>query len=153
MAEREKEVRLVADTNIILSALLKDGSFIAEMMKTSGIQIYFPEYGLAEISAYKSYILSKRERSSAKQNFDYALKFLLESVIVVPDELYSSRIKEAAELMKDIDEKDSAFLALALQLGSPVWSNDKHFAKQKAAKVLSTKDVLQLINDLMHKDD
>jgi predicted nucleic acid-binding protein len=54
MAEREKEVRLVADTNIILSALLKDGSFIAEMMKTSGIQIYFPEYGLAEISAYKA---------------------------------------------------------------------------------------------------
>ncbi len=43
MAEREKEVRLVADTNIILSALLKDGSFIAEMMKTDCLQIYFPE--------------------------------------------------------------------------------------------------------------
>ena len=153
MAEREKEVRLVADTNIILSALLKDGSFIAEMMKTGCIQIYFPEYGLVEIDAHKSYILSKRERSSAKQSFDYALKFLLESVIVVPDELYSSRIKEAAELMKDIDEKDSAFLALALQLGCPVWSNDRHFAKQKAAKALSTKDVLQLINDLLYKGD
>jgi predicted nucleic acid-binding protein len=53
MAEREKEVRLVADTNIILSALLKDGSFIAEMMKTDCIQIYFPEYGLSEIDAHK----------------------------------------------------------------------------------------------------
>jgi predicted nucleic acid-binding protein len=153
MAEREKEVRLVADTNIILSALLKDGSFIAEMMKTDCLQIYFPEYGLAEIDAHKSYILSKRERSSAKQSYSHALKFLLEYVMVVPDELYSSRVAEAAELMKDIDEKDSAFLALALQLCCPVWSNDKHLSKQKAARVLSTKDVQQLVDDLLRIDE
>lgn len=41
--------------------------------------------------------------------------------------MYSSRIKEAFELMKDRDPKDTPFLALALQLGSPLWSNDKHF--------------------------
>jgi len=29
--------------------------------------------------------------------------------------------------MKDRDPKDTLFLALALQLGSPLWSNDKHF--------------------------
>jgi predicted nucleic acid-binding protein len=55
------------------------------------------------------------------------LQFILGSINIVPSEMYSSRIKEAIELMKDRDPKDTPFLALALQLGSPLWSNDKHF--------------------------
>jgi len=45
--------------------------------------------------------------------------------------------------MKDIDEKDTLFLALALKLKYPIWSNDKHFQKQGKIQVYTTEDVLK----------
>jgi predicted nucleic acid-binding protein len=49
--------------------------------------------------------------------------------------------------MKEIDEKDTPILALAMQLCCPVWSNDKHFQRQKAARVYTTKELLELLDD------
>jgi len=40
--------------------------------------------------------------------------------------------------MKDIDEKDTPFLALALKLQCPVWSNDGDFEKQNLVEVYKT---------------
>jgi predicted nucleic acid-binding protein len=47
--------------------------------------------------------------------------------------------------MKNIDEKDTPFLALAWQLSCPIWSNDKHFKEQTIAEVYTTKDVAELL--------
>jgi predicted nucleic acid-binding protein len=105
--------------------------------------LYYPEDGLSEIEYFRNYIISKRERTSQIKSFDYALKFILESVHVIPPELYSSSFKDAYEIMKNIDEKDTPFLALALQLKCPVWSNDKHFKKQSIAEVYTTEKILK----------
>jgi predicted nucleic acid-binding protein len=66
----------------------------------------------------------------------------------VPFNLYRQRLNEAFEIMKDIDEKDAPILALAMQLNCPVWSNDKHFQKQKAARVYTTADILGLLGSI-----
>lgn len=63
----------------------------------------------------------------------------------MPLDLYRPRMKAAFEIMKEIDEKDAPFLALALQLGLPIWSNDKHFQRQKEVRVYTTRDILRLI--------
>jgi predicted nucleic acid-binding protein len=47
--------------------------------------------------------------------------------------------------MKDIDPDDSPFLALAMMLNAPIWSNDSHFKKQKAAPIFTTKEILPLL--------
>jgi predicted nucleic acid-binding protein len=57
-------------------------------------------------------------------------------------------LNEAFEIMKAIDEKDAPILALAIQLNCPVWSNDKHFQMQKAAKVYTTADILGLLESI-----
>jgi predicted nucleic acid-binding protein len=79
------------------------------------------------------------------QSLDYALKFILESVRVIPSELYSHKMKNACEVMKSIDEKDTPFLALALQLNCSVWSNDKHFKQQSIAGAYTTEEVIELL--------
>jgi predicted nucleic acid-binding protein len=152
MAGREEEIPLVADTNVLLSALLRDDTFHSMLIKSGYFRIYYPEYGLKELEAHKRYILSKRARALQRQSIEYALKYILESVIVVPDELYSSKMEEAYNLMKDIDEKDTTFLALALQLNCPIWSNDKHFMKQNAADVLTTVEIAGLMNRRIGND-
>ncbi len=49
--------------------------------------------------------------------------------------------------MKYIDEKDTPFLALALQLNCPVWSNDKHFKQQNIAEVYTTEKISELLKN------
>lgn len=58
-------------------------------------------------------------------------------------------MKDASEIMREINEKDAPIPALALQISCPIWSNDKHFMRQKFVKVYSTAHLL----DLLKSDD
>ncbi len=67
------------------------------------------------------------------------------NIVLVPKEIYSSKLNEAIEIMKDIDEKDSPFIALAITLNCAIWSNDKDFKKQKKVKVYSTSELAKRV--------
>ena len=137
--ERDKEkIRVVIDTNILISALIKDGSVTARIIKSGIFEIYYPEDGMFELEKYRDYIIKKRKKALQRKSFDYALSFLLESVNVVPSLLYEDKIREAYEIMRDIDEKDTPFLALALKLQCPIWSNDGDFEEQNLVEVYKT---------------
>ena len=127
MERDAEEIRLVVDTNILISALLKDDSITARLLRSNACSYYYPWDGLTEIDYYSEYIISKRNKYIQASSFEHALQFVLGSISVVPSEMYSYRMKEAFSIIKDRDPKDTPFLALALQLGSPLWSNDKHF--------------------------
>ena len=45
MEGREEELGIVADTNILISALLKDNSINSKLIKAKIFSIYFPDYG------------------------------------------------------------------------------------------------------------
>lgn len=144
--ERNKEkIRIVIDTNILMSALIKDSAFTEKLIKSEFLDLYYPEDGLSEIEYYKEYIISKRNKTAQIKSFEYALKFILESIHIIPSELYSSKINDAYEIMKYIDEKDTPFLALALQLNCPVWSNDPHLKQQKTAVAYTTDEISRLL--------
>ncbi len=69
--ERNKEkIRLVVDTNILLSALLKDKTFTAKLLKSEFFDIYYPEDGLKELEYYKKYIYPKRKKIFKRQSFE-----------------------------------------------------------------------------------
>jgi len=148
MERRKEEPRIVADTNILISALLKDHSIHAQLIKSKFFSIYFPEYGLKEIGKYRSYIIAKRKRKSQSLSLEFAGRYIMEEIKIAPFDLYRQKIKNASEIMKEIDEKDAPILALALQLCCPVWSNDKHFKKQKSVKVYTTADLLDLLKSV-----
>lgn len=105
MEGNEEKIRFIIDTNILISALIKDDSYTAKLIKSRLFDVYYPEDGFKEIEFYKTYIISKREKSQQKWSFDYALYFIFEEVNLVPSELYSNKIGEAYEIMKEIDEK------------------------------------------------
>jgi len=100
---------------------------------------------MKEIDGYRAYIDAKRKRSSQPVALEYAQSFLLKAIQVVPLDLYRPRMKAAFEVMKEIDEKDAPFLALAMQLGCPIWSNDRHFQRQNKVRAYTTRDILEII--------
>ena len=148
MERRKEEPRIVADTNILISALLKEHSIHARLIKSKFFNIYFPEYGLKEIEKYRSYIIAKRKRKSQSLSLEFAERYIMEEIKIAPSDLYRQKIKSASEIMKEIDEKDAPILALALQLSCPIWSNDKHFKRQKSVKVYTTADLLDLLKSV-----
>jgi predicted nucleic acid-binding protein len=148
MERRKEEPRIVADTNILISALLKDHTVHARLIKSKSFSIYFPEYGLKEIEKYRSYIVAKRKKNSQYLSLEFSERYIMEEIKIAPFDLYCQKIKDASEIMKEIDEKDAPILALALQLCCPIWSNDKHFKRQKTAKVYTTADLLELLNSV-----
>ena len=61
----------------------------------------------------------------------------------IPKKEYE-KIKEVYEIMKDIDEKDTHYVALALKLNCQIWSNDNDLKKQnKKVKVYNTRELLE----------
>ena len=66
---------IVIDTNIIISALIKD-SATRKIIVESSLQFAYPEPSLQEIMKYKNYILEKSGYS--KSTFDSILNKLLE---------------------------------------------------------------------------
>ena len=62
------------------------------------------------------------------------------------DLLLAEKYPMARRVMAKIDIDDAQFVAAALTLDCPIWSDDKHFQRQKAVKVFTTKDLLELYN-------
>ncbi len=55
---------------------------------------------------------------------------------------YKEEIEEAYEIMKDIDEKDTEFLALAISYESPIWSDDGDFQEQEKVDAHTSNEVI-----------
>ena len=144
--EREEEaLRFVIDTNILIGALVKDNSFKGRLIKNRNFRFFFPDYGLFEIEKFREYICQKRERSSSCSPYEYAIKFLLESVTIVPRQLYTDQIPSAYAQMAEIDPKDTPFLALALHLECSLWSDDIHLKRQSLVRCYSTSEIADLV--------
>ena len=91
MERRKEEPRIVVDTNILISALLKDHSISARLIKSKFFSIYFPEYGLKEMEKYRSYIIAKRKRNSQSLSLEFAERYIMEEIKIAPFDLYRQK--------------------------------------------------------------
>jgi predicted nucleic acid-binding protein len=131
---------IVIDSNIFIAALLKD-STTRRLIITSGELFLFPEIIFDEITAHREELINKSGLS--RKEYDELVSRLLKSVVLVKSETILPHRKEACEIMKKIDPSDVPFIATALAFkGAAIWTNDKHFEKQKTIKTIKTKDLL-----------
>ncbi len=131
-------MKFVVDTNIILSALLKDG-LSREILTDFNFNFFTPSFALSEIIKYKDYVCKKA--SFTEEKFDSILKKIFEYLTIVPSKDYTNYINTSRELIKDVD--DVAFLACAIAINAFILSNDKHFKKQKRIKVFTADEFIR----------
>lgn len=136
-------MRFIIDTNILISALIKD-SITRKILLSPKLKFYLPKYLLNEISKYIPEISEKANQGI--EIIKKILNILLENFFIVPFSVYKPNLKKAIDIMRDIDEKDVQFIALALSIKNDgIWTNDKHFKKQNAIKILTTYDITILL--------
>ena len=138
-------MKIVIDTNILLSALLRD-SMTRRLLVELEHQLYYPEMSFHELRKHKDAVIERSGMNA--EGYDQCLTMLLKKIDLVSDEQLKPFIKEAEKLIAHRDPDDVVFLAAALSLSSAViWSEDKDFEAQDEVTVLRTKDAVRLFED------
>jgi len=126
-------MRLVADTNIIFSILLKKNSHEFEIFRRDDVEIFIPKFLIIEIFKHKEKMvkLSKLDDNEILEVYYHVLKHCQ----IFDEEDIPKNIKnQAINLVADIDPKDAVFLASAITLNTTLWSGDKKLIEGLKAK-------------------
>ena len=139
----------IIDTNVLISSLIKD-STTRELLFNESIEFYLPEIVMSEVNKYLPYIVQKSKLS--EKEIKILLNTILENLHLVPINEYEGKLKEGMEIMGNIDKKDTQFIALSLAIKNDgIWSNDKHFEKQKKIPIFKTVDIINILEKLSSK--
>lgn len=126
----------VLDANILFSAVLRGKAFYEQLFSTC--RFYLPDFGLLELEKYRTTILQKTSLEyTVLQSFTLAL---FRQIVVVPRFTISDEtITRAFLLCKGADERDTMYVACAIELGIPFVTRDKpiydHLLKQGFERV------------------
>jgi predicted nucleic acid-binding protein len=132
-------MNLVADANILFSALIKD-SLSTKLLFNQNLKLYCPDFMIEEI--LKHYRLIREKSSLDEEKFIQVMHMLKDQILVIQQEKYSDFIEEAIRTSPDIN--DAMYFALALKLSCKIWSNDKKLKNQDKVKVLNTEEIVKL---------
>lgn len=133
------KIQIVVDANIIISALL--GGKPRFILFDPRFEFITTRFTIKEVEEYIPLISEKS--SVRREEVKEAISLL--PLKIIPRSSYWSFLKEAKEIMADIDEDDTEILALYLKERTYLWSEDKDFEKaQKKIKInlLKTEDLV-----------
>jgi predicted nucleic acid-binding protein len=144
-----KRMTIIIDTNVMFSAMLNQQSAIGDVILNSQdiFTFYSCEYLKEEIETHRDKIIkiAKLDEIAFEEikSLTYQpIQFFDEAII--PFEYW----KKAAHLVRDIDMKDIAFVALSLFLEKKIWTGDKPLlsglAKKGFKNTITTNEILEI---------
>jgi predicted nucleic acid-binding protein len=115
---------VVIDANVLISACLNMQSTIASViMQHSNTDFVIPSYLFKEFKKNVPRICNSLSLSTVL--FNQNLTVLLQNIVTVnEDEISDEIFSEAYLLTKNIDEKDTPYVAMALALSALLWTGD-----------------------------
>lgn len=123
-------VKFVVDTNIVFSAVLNTESKIGDLLMNSHGMFEFHSCDTlrAELEEHKEKLLDISGMSG--EQLDQSIYQIMNQIIFTNEALIPFEYwLRGAELVRDIDMNDIAFLALAEYLGVKLWTGDKELVK------------------------
>jgi predicted nucleic acid-binding protein len=140
-------VKIVVDTNIVFSAIISDKGKIGELLlnKPGDLHFFSPVFLLDELNNHIQKILSVTGFSETEYQ---QIKFLVTRHIefIESNKISKENWETSYQLLKGIDENDTSFLALNLEVNGLLWTGDK-----KLIKGLQNKNYNKMITtDILH---
>jgi len=135
-------MQLIVDANIIIALLINPGK-TADAFFSDQLVIYVPDFVFSELSQQKERIASRTQLS--KEALENAYNIIFHHSTIIAKEKYVHLIADADNICPD--PNDVEYFAAALFLHCPIWSNDKRLKQQNKVTVLSTQEVLQLLDN------
>lgn len=138
-------MELVVDTNVVVAGFLR-AALTRELLLDERLTLWAPEYLLMEAErVLLTPRLRRRLGSLSLQDIRLVLMQLTACMRIVPINVFGAKLPEAKTLVAD--REDAPFIALALHLQVPLWSNDAPLRMQSVVRVHTTEDVLNLLQE------
>jgi predicted nucleic acid-binding protein len=116
--------KVVVDSNIVYAALRVRNSTLRDYLEKSENEYISPKFLFVEIFRHKDRLVSKAKIS--EEEIYEILSFIIEKIQFVSEEAISLRsFVEAFKLVKDVDLKDIAFVALSIEMDCKIWTKDE----------------------------
>jgi len=114
---------IVTDANIIISSLISDSRKIRRIVSRKDLKFVAPKFIIVELFKHAPKIqkvtkLSRDEVLESLSSIVNRIKFYEEDLISIGNWV------EAFRLCRDVDEKDTPYIALTLELEAELWTND-----------------------------
>ena len=136
-------MELVVDTNVVIAGFLRSAT-TRELLLDGRLVLHAPEYLLTEAERVLSAPRLRRRLGSLSPDDVRALLSQLTSRMrIAPTSTFRLKLPDAKALVAD--PEDASFIALALHLQLPLWSNDAPLRTQNVVRVYTTDDVLSLL--------
>jgi len=136
-------MELVVDTNIVVAGFLRSAT-TRELLLDERLILWAPEYLLTEAErVLLAPRLRRRLGSLSPQDVRMFLTQLTARIRIFPTSAFHLKLPEAKTLVAD--PEDAPFIALALHLRLPLWSNDAPLRVQRVVRIYTTDDVLSLL--------
>ena len=132
-------MKLVIDTNVVISALIAD-SKTRELIVTLEPELLTPAFVYDEIRNYEELIAEKS--GMEPDRVTQFLDLLFQYIEVVPADEFYPAIDRADEAIGDTDPDDVLYLACAIANDAAIWSDDSDFDDQNLVETYSTSDVI-----------
>ena len=114
---------IVVDTNVIITAIISGSPYVLGRLSDPAVTVASPKFIVVELFKH-----SPRIQKSTSLSEDEVLDTL--SRVIERIKLYEEASvsigswAEAYRLCRDVDEKDTPFVSLALELNARLWTND-----------------------------
>ena len=134
-------MKLVIDSNVLISALLRNGQ-TRHLLIRSGLELYMSDFVLNEFERHIDLFVKKTKLS--RDVLRNVLQLLIEDIIIVETKEIIPHLSEAKLIMDSIDPDDIPILATALAISSDgIWTDDKHFQLQNIVPIWKTSDLIE----------
>lgn len=141
-------MKVVVDTSIFISALISPKGICAELLMNPVFEFkkYSCYYLIVEVFKHKEKILKYSKLTESELN-EQVYNLLKNVTLINENQIPKEVWKKSFELTKDIDENDTAFIALTEFTNAKLWSLDKKLTKglrkKGYAKIIETYDLKQ----------
>lgn len=121
------------------------GGAAREVIFSGKFTLYSTQHTLFEVEKY----IPLMARKLGRRELDLLREFELLAIVACQPNQYDSRIEEASLLIAQRDPKDVPILALTLELGYPLWTEDRDF---DGISVISVRRTAELMEKGMRTD-
>jgi predicted nucleic acid-binding protein len=144
-------MNLVVDTNILFSAILSPKGKIHDLLLNSEKEFSFfaPVFLIEELDQHHSKIL--KISGYTEEDVKFLKRTLFHHIeFIDPEIVQQESWTKGFEMTSDVDEKDTPFVALAIDLEGSLWTGDKKLIKglrSKGVELTLTTDELDQVRN------
>ena len=144
-------MNIVVDTNILFSAILSPKGKIHDLLLNSEKEFSFfaPVFLIEELDQHHSKIL--KISGYTEEDVKFLKRTLFHHIeFIDPEIVQQESWTKGFEMTSDVDEKDTPFVALAIDLEGSLWTGDKKLIKglrSKGVELTLTTDELDQVRN------